>query len=67
MLTYNSLLNKNRISSGGGGEGRGDSLIKAGTDVRRVQNLGRKNFPKKPNARAKSAQKPNDRESFHEL
>ena len=29
---------------GGGG---GDSLIKVGTDVRRVQNLGWKQFPQK--------------------
>ena len=29
-----------------GGEG-GDSLVKVGTDVRRVQNLGRAKFPQK--------------------
>ena len=44
------------ISNRGGGGG-GDSLINVGTDVRRVQNLGRAKFPKTPNARA----------SFHEL
>ena len=32
---------------GGGGGGRGDSLIKVGTDVWRVQNLGRAQFPQK--------------------
>ena len=31
----------------------GDSLIKVGMDVRRVQNLGGEKFSKKPNARAK--------------
>ena len=31
----------------GGGGGGGDSLTKVGTDVRRVQNLGRAKFPKK--------------------
>ena len=41
----------------GGGGGGGDSLIKVGTDVRRVQNLGRNNFPKKPNAWAKKCPK----------
>ena len=34
------------FEGGGGGEG-GDSLIKVGTDVRRVQNLGRAQFPQK--------------------
>ena len=50
---------------GGGG---GDSLIKVGTDVRRVQNLGWAKFPKKnlmPGQ--KSAQKPNDWASFHDF
>ena len=45
----------------------GDFLIKVGTDVRRVKTLAGHNFPPKPNARAKNAQKPNDRASFHEL
>ena len=36
--------------------------------MQKVQNLGRaKNFSKKPNARAKGAEKPNDRASFREL
>ena len=48
--------------------GEGDFLIKVGTDVRRVQNLGRAKFsPKNPMPRQKNAQKPNDRASFHEL
>ena len=47
--------------------GGGDSPIKVGMNVWQVQNLGRSNFPKKPNARAKSAQKPNDQANFHEL
>ena len=51
---------------GGGGE-EGDSLIKVGTDVRRVQNQGRAKFLKKKLMPGqKSAQKPNDRGSFHE-
>ena len=52
----------------GGGGGGGNSLIKVGTDVRLVQNLGRPKFLQKnlmPGQ--KSAQKPNDRAIFHEL
>ena len=45
----------------------GDSLIKIGTDVRRVQNLSWKQFPPKSNAWAKSAQEPNDWASFHDF
>ena len=49
--------------------GGGNSLTKGvSMDVRRVQNLGRAKFPQKnlmPGQ--KSAQKPNDRASFHEL
>ena len=48
--------------------GGGDALTKVGTDVRRVQNLGRAKLPPKNlMPRQKSAQKPNDRASFHEL
>ena len=48
---------------GGGG---GESLIKVGTNVWRVQNLVWAKFPKqKPNARANNCQKPNDQASFH--
>ena len=39
-------------------------VIKVGTDVRQVQNLGRAKFLKKPNAGQKSAQKPNDQQVF---
>ena len=45
--------------------GGGDSLIKVGTDVRRVQNLGRAKYPEKTMPGQHSAQKPNDRASFH--
>ena len=42
-------------------------MIEVGTDVRRVQNQGREKFLQNiANARAKSAQKPYDRASFHE-
>ena len=37
--------------------GGGDSLIKVGTDVQRVQSLGRAKFLLKPNARAKKCPK----------
>ena len=44
--------------------GGGDSLIKVGTDVRRVQNLGRAQFlQKKPDAQAKKC--PASRSLFH--
>ena len=42
-------------------DGGGDSLIKVGTDVRRVLNLGRAKFPLPPK------KKNNDLASFHEL
>ena len=52
----------------GGGGGGCDSLIKVGTDVRRVQNLGQAKFPKKTKCPGKkSAQKPNDWASFHDI
>ena len=35
--------------------------------MRRVQNLGQAKFLQKPNAQAKSAQKPNDWASFHDF
>ena len=41
--------------------------IPPSTDVRRVQNLGQVKFLQKPNAQAKSAQKPNDWASFHDF
>ena len=47
--------------------GGGDFLIKVGTDVWQVQNLGRAKFPKNLMPGQKSAQKPNDRASFREL
>ena len=40
-----------------GGGGVADSLIKVGTDVRRVQNQGRAKFLQKPAARAKRCPK----------
>ena len=47
--------------------GGGDSLIKVGTDVRRVQNLGRAKFLQKTLMLGQQgAQKPNDRACFHE-
>ena len=46
-------MDEGSLATGGGG----DSLIKIGTDVRRVQNLGKAKFPKKPNARAKKEPK----------
>ena len=64
MTFYSGKRNKATARKGGGG----DSLIKVRKNVRRVQNLGRaENLSKKPNTRAKSAHKPNDRESFREL
>ena len=69
QLNFNSLLisillamltlkyDFERCQKPRGGGGGGDSVIKVGTDVPRVQNLGREKFP----------QKPNDRGSFHEL
>ena len=46
----------------------GDSLIKVGTDVWRVQNLGLAQFPQKTLCLGKkSAQKPNDGASFHDF
>ena len=38
---------QSRSVDGGGGGGGDDSLIKVGTDVRRVQNLDRAKFPQK--------------------
>ena len=46
------------ISDRRGGGGGGDFLIKVGTDVRRVQNLGRAKSARKPNARQKVPKNP---------
>ena len=66
-MNYARCQNSYRISNQGGG---GDSLTEVDTDVWRVQNYsGRpgKISPKKPSARAKLSQKPNDGASFLEL
>ena len=67
LLVIPTLLAFGEITHFKGGGG-GDSLIKVGMDVRRVQNIGRAQFPQKnlmPGQ--KSAQKPNDEASFHDF
>ena len=45
MLTLK--CDSERCQKPGGGGGGSDSLIKVGTDVRRVQNIDRAKFPQK--------------------
>ena len=50
------------------GGGRGSkSLIKVGTDVQQLQNLGCTKFLQKINTQAKKASKPNGQSNFHEI
>ena len=48
---------KYTIYTRGGGGGGGDSIMKVGTNVRRMQNLRREKFFQKPNAQAKQCPK----------
>ena len=64
LLAFGEITHFEREGEGGGC----DSLIKVGTDVQRVQNLSRAQFPRKTFCLGKkSVQKPNDGASFHDF